>query len=511
MKKILTLTMFSLLFVLASCSGMGGYSSEAYVYPNMANIDDQTGESYSEIIENEFISTEDNPVSTFSTDVDTASYSNIRRMINDRDYIDKDAVRIEEMINYFDYDLMGPQGDEPIHVTSELSVAPWNEEHQLLMVGLKAPEVVVEESEGLNLVFLIDTSGSMRNGDKLPLLKQAFTLLVEQLQPGDSISLVTYAGSTKVVLEGADNTDDGEIYDALDSLSAYGSTAGGSGIRLAYEVAQRHFIEGGNNRILLATDGDFNVGISNPDDLEELISTNRDSGIYISVLGFGTGNIKDDNMEVIADNGNGAYFYIDSYKEAEKVFKYELNASMYMVCKDVKLQIEFNPMNVKGYRLIGYENRVLDYEDFNDDEKDAGDMGSGDAVIAFYEIIPAGSEEVIRDITFDNLPETLRYDGENLSDELMNLDIRYKDPESDASELLSHQVMMTSFSETQSETFRFASSVVEFGLILRDSRYKGNANILDVIERIESSLGDDDLGYRLEFYELVRTYYNYYD
>lgn len=498
MKKVWLVLLVLNVFILASCSGAyDGYNSLYDGY-----VEDQNTEGYDEIIENTFINTEDMPVSTFSADVDTASYSNVRRFLEDGTMPYKDAVRIEEMINYFTYDLEGPSENEAIHVTSELSTAPWNENHQLLMLGLKTEDIVYEESAGMNLVFLLDVSGSMNSYDKLPLLKEAFALLLDQLRPSDVISIVVYAGAAGVVLEGADVTDKDAIYEALDNLQAGGSTAGGEGINLAYKVAERNYIEGGNNRIILATDGDFNVGISSVSALEDLISEKRDSGVFLSVLGFGTGNLKDNTMESLADHGNGVYYYIDGVKEAEKVFVHELGASLVTVAKDVKLQIEFNPASVKGYRLIGYENRVLNYDDFSDDTKDAGDMGAGHSVIAFYEIIPADSSETIETKTFD-IPETLRYTGENYLNEYANLQIRYKDPNSDTSMLIEHQTLSTSFTDNPSETFRFASAVVEFGLLLRDSSYKYQSSYQHVIDMANQSLGDDTYGYRHDFVELV--------
>ncbi len=501
MRKLLSFGLLISVLMLSACSS---YEDVNVAYLPSGNQDYyQTGESYEEIIENDFISVSDLPVSTFSTDVDTASYANLRRYIQSGELPPVDAVRIEEMINYFTYDIAGPTENEVIKIHTELSLAPWNTEHQLMMVGLKTEDIVFEETAGMNLVFLIDVSGSMFADNKLPLLKQAMALLVEQLRPQDRISMVVYAGAAGVVLEGGDATNKEEILMALDDLQAGGSTAGGAGIELAYKVAERNFIEGGNNRIILASDGDFNVGLSSVSALEDLISEKKESGVFLSVLGFGTGNLRDDIMESLADHGNGVYYYIDSYLEAEKVFMHQLGATMVTVAKDVKLQIEFNPLHVKGYRLIGYENRVLDYEDFEDDTKDAGDMGSGHVVIAFYEIIPASSNESIEPKTSE-LPEILRYNGENYQDEFANIAIRYKHPDEGTSMLIEEQLLATAFTLNPSETFRFASSVVEFGLLLRDSAYKQSANFDQIIERATASLGEDERGYRAEFIELVR-------
>jgi len=495
MKKIVFVYVLIASFLLTACM------ADPYGYMPEYDYMPVSGETYAEIQENPFIQTGDMPVSTFSTDVDTASYSNIRRMLGYGDLPVIDAVRIEEMINYFDYDLDAPI-DQDINVITELSKAPWNENHDLFMVALKAKELSFEESNGMNLVFLIDVSGSMSESNKLPLLKDALYLLIENLRPTDRISLVAYAGTARVILDGGDDKD--EIKDAIRRLTAGGSTAGASGIELAYEVAQNNFIEGGNNRIILASDGDFNVGMSNVEALEEFISEKKETGVFLSVLGFGTGNLRDDVMESLADHGNGVYFYIDSIQEAEKVFLHQLSATMMTVAKDVKLQIEFNPAHVYAYRLIGYENRVLDYEDFEDDEKDAGDMGSGHVVIAFYEIIPVGSNEEVSNKDFDAIEE-LRYNGENYLDEFSMISIRYKDPEAENSKLIEAKTFVSAYTETPSETFIFASSVVEFGLLLRNSEYKQDANYNHVIERAETALGEDVYGYRAEFIELVET------
>ncbi|QWB95956.1 VWA domain-containing protein [Mycoplasmatota bacterium] len=498
MKKILTVVMVASLFLLASCSGSMDYDNG--YYENYSYEPSAEGETYEEIVENEYINTADMPVSTFSTDVDTASYANVRRMINNGSLPNVDAVRIEEMINYFDYDIEGPSDDEVIKVSTELSDTPWHENHQLMMVGLKSQDIIFEETEGMNLVFLIDVSGSMSSTDKLPLLKEAFGVLIDQLRPSDSISIVVYAGAAGVVLEGADDED--EIRDALNHLTAGGSTAGSEGIELAYEIAERHFIEGGNNRIIMATDGDFNAGISDVDTLEEFIAEKRDTGVFFSILGFGTGNINDEIMEKLTNSGNGIYFYIDSLKEAEKVFEHELSGSIITVAKDVKLQIEFNSEFVKAYRLIGYDNRMLNYEDFEDDDKDAGDVGSGHTVIAFYELILNDSSEEVDSQEFD-IPDELRYDGENYLDEYANVSIRYKTPDGDVSVLIEHQVLASDYTDSPSESFVFASNVVEFGLILRDSAYKGQANYNHVLESAEDVLGEDEFGYRAEFLMLV--------
>lgn len=510
MKKLALVGMMSLVILLVGCSGEYNYDadpSENY-YGENNKLDDTlayefSGEEYTQISENPFLSVFDLQVSTFSADVDTAAYSNMRRMLRDDDRMpDPDAIRIEELVNYFDYELAAPGEDELFGVTTEIAAAPWNPDHQLLMVGITTEEIDFDNVPGNNLVFLLDTSGSMNNSNKLPLLINAIKLLVDNLRPIDRISIVTYAGSAGLVLDGADGTDKDDIIAALDSLSAGGSTAGGAGINLAYNVALEHYIEGGNNRVILGTDGDFNVGVSSTSGLEDLIEQKRESGVFLSVLGFGSGNLKDNKMETLANKGNGVYYYIDSILEAKKVFVSELGASLITVAKDVKFQIEFNPANVKGYRLIGYENRVLNYDDFDNDEVDAGDIGAGHSVIAFYELIPAGSEEIIDEREFEVI-EDLKYDGSNFQDELMTLSIRYKDPDQDTSELSEYVVTKDHITETPSETFVFASSVVEFGLLLRDSEHKGNATYDNVLTRATSALGEDAEGYRDEFLDLV--------
>lgn len=502
MKKLLFGMVLTSLVLLTGCSE----SSIGWIYNEEPAYDyytDDSSETYAEIIENDFISTSDMPISTFSTDVDTASYSNVRRFLNDNLLPQSNAVRIEEMINYFSYNFNAPTDGSVLSVTTELSTAPWNTEHQLLMIGIKAEDIIYEETNGNNLVFLLDVSGSMSSPDKLELIQDSMLLLVDQLRPIDRISIVVYAGSASVVLNGGDSTDKRSIENAINRLRASGSTAGSAGIELAYEVAEDNFIDGGNNRIILATDGDFNIGTSTIEGMISLISEKRETGVFLSVIGVGTGNIRDDIMEALADNGNGVYYYLDSIREAEKVFLHDLNGTMTTVAKDVKLQIEFNPANVKGYRLLGYENRVLNSEDFVDDTKDAGDMGAGHEMIAFYEIIPAGSNEMIENKLFE-IPEDLRYNGDDYIDELMTISIRYKAPEDDTSVLIQRYAYTSDFTETPSESFRFASSVVEFGLLLRNSEYKADANYDSVIERATGAIGDDENGYRNEFLALVR-------
>lgn len=497
MKKLsLALVLLAFAFLTACSSYMPYDQSE--VYGQNTSIVPADSEEYGEFVENDFIATADMPVSTFSSDVDTAAYSIIRRKLMDATWPNKNAVRIEEMINYFRYDLPLPSGDDPISIVTELGNAPWNEDHQLVMIGLKTMDIDFSDAPANNLVFLLDVSGSMGTSDKLPLLQSAMRLLINQLREVDKISIVVYAGAAGVVLDGGDISDKNAILDAIDGLRAGGSTAGSAGINLAYQIAAKHFIEGGNNRVILGTDGDFNVGVSSDAGLENLIVQKCNSGIFLSVLGFGTGNLKSSKMERLADKGNGVYHYIDSILEAKKVFVEELGASLVTVAKDVKLQIEFNPIHVKGYRLIGYENRLLAYEDFDNDEVDAGDIGAGHEVIALYEIIPAGSDESIDPAEFE-LPEELKYDGTNHEDELLTVSIRYKEPDSDRSNLLT-ATLSAAMPETSSVAFRFAACVAEFGLLLRDSIYKGTSSYNNIIARA-TPLVDDD--YKEEFLALV--------
>lgn len=455
-------------------------------------------ESYEKIIENEFLESYQNPVTTFSIDVDDASYSNIRRFITLGEAPPKNAVRLEEMINYFDYDYPKPKEDI-LETYTELSTCPWNSEHQLLHIGLQSSPFVPKEIKGNNLVFLIDVSGSMLQDNKLPLVKQTLNKLTEQLTKEDKLSIVVYAGAAGCVLEPTSGDETDKIKEALKDLEAGGSTAGGEGIELAYKIAQEHFIENGNNRIIMATDGDFNVGISSKASLEELIASKRQSNVFLTVLGYGMGNYRDDKLELLADKGNGNYAYIDNYEEAKRFLIKGFKSTMYTLAKDVKLQLEFNPKYVKSYRLIGYENRSLDNKDFEDDSKDAGDLGTDQSVTALYEIIPANQ----------NSKTQLKYQRAIDSSELFHLKIRYKEPNGKESLKIEKGVDVDFTSlENTSNRFRFSASVAMFGLILRGSKYKGKASCGQVIQLARKSKRKDDLGSKSEFIKLVRAYKN---
>lgn len=467
--------------------------------------EDYNTEEYSYISENGFNHVREEPLSTFSVDVDTAAYSNIRRMIRAGQEIPADAVRIEEMINYFDYDYPEPEGEEPFSVTTEYSRCPWNPEHRLMMIGLQAKEIDFENRPASNFVFLLDVSGSMYSDDKLPLVQKSFAMLAENLTENDRVSIVTYAGYESVVLDGMPGNETAAIVEALDNLEAGGSTAGAAGIQKAYELAQRHYIPGGNNRVILATDGDLNVGISSEGELTRLIQEKKKSGVHLSVLGVGTGNLKDNKMEALADNGDGNYNYIDSIFEAKKVLVDEMGGTLITVAKDVKIQVEFNPLQVAGYRLVGYENRLLDREDFNDDTVDAGEIGSGHTVTALYEIIPAerGSGETESSLKYQTEGEPTG------SGELLTVSLRYKAPNGDKSKLMTHPVDADSYRENMSENFAFASAVAEFGMVLRGSENRGAATFESVLELAEPCIHADSDGYRKEFLELVKIMQNW--
>ena len=460
-------------------------------------------EDYSYIEENTFKNPKNNPLSTFSIDVDTASYSNIRRFLMNSELPPKDAVRIEELINYFSYDYLNPDDEHPFSVNTEIAKCPWNENNLLVKIGLKGEDIPKENIPSSNLVFLLDVSGSMNAPDKLPLLQSAIKMLANQLTEKDKISIVVYAGASGVVLDSVSGDDKIKIMDAIDSLNAGGSTNGGEGINLAYKIAKQNFIENGNNRIILATDGDFNVGISSNGELTRLIEEKRNEGIFLTVLGFGTGNIKDTTMETLADKGNGNYAYIDSILEAKKVLVEEMGSTLFTIAKDVKIQVEFNPNIIEGYRLVGYENRKLNDEDFNDDTKDAGEMGAGHTVTAFYELIPITSNEEIKNIDDLKYQETVIKKND---EEIMTVKLRYKDPDKNSSKLLEKIVKTNDIVSNPSEDYMFAVAVTEFGMILRDSKFKGNSTIDDVISLAKYNKGNDYSGYRSEFIKLAELY-----
>ena len=461
-------------------------------------------EGYSTIHENGFKDVKINPLSTFSIDVDAASYSNVRRFINYGQKPPIDAVRIEEMINYFKYDYKQPDSEHPFSINYELSECPWNKEHKLLHIGLQGKNIPTDNLPPSNLVFLLDVSGSMSDANKLPLLKSAFKLLVEQLRKQDRVAIVVYAGASGIVLPSTSGSEKDKIIESLQRLQAGGSTAGAAGLKLAYEVAEKNFMENGNNRIILATDGDFNVGQSSNAEMERLIEVEREKGISISVLGFGMGNYKDDKMEIIADKGNGNYAYIDNIQEAKKVFVNEFGGTLFTIAKDVKIQIEFNPVKVKEYRLVGYENRLLNEEDFDNDKIDAGELGSGHTVTALYEIVLANKKE--EDENRLKYQTTTVNEFAVNSNELVNIKLRYKKPDGYKSQLIEASVVDKSIplSET-SDNFRFSAAVAEFGMYLRNSAFKGNTSVNSVLELAQNSRGNDEEGYRGEFIRLVKS------
>lgn len=469
-------------------------SSIAYADTQRISPDDSviqetpSTEEYNQVQENEFLSAQDTPLSTFAADVDTASYANVRRMILENGSVEADAVRIEELINYFSYDYKEPEEGEPFSVTTEIAECPWNENAKLLQIGMQAKKMNPEEIQPSNLVFLIDVSGSMSEPDKLPLVQQAFRLLCENLEEEDRISIVTYASSEDVVLEGARGDETGVIMEAIETLEAGGSTAGEAGIQRAYELAEEYFIEDGNNRVILATDGDLNVGISSEEELTELIEEKAKSKVDLSVIGFGTGNIKDNKMEALADHGNGNYNYIDTLSEARKVLFEEMDATLFTVAKDVKFQVDFHPEAVSEYRLIGYENRKMADEDFADDTKDGGEIGAGHQVTVLYELVMA--DEVVD------------------SDEWLTVQIRHKEPKGSESTLKSYPVGEDVCVEAMSDNMKFATSVAQTGMLLKDSKYAGDSAYEDILERLEEIEGLEQDDYKDEFCYLVKRLSN---
>jgi len=463
-------------------------------------------ESYKNIEENEFEQVGTSPLSTFSIDVDKASYSNVRRMINNGQTVEPDAVKIEEMINYFKYDYQQPAADLPFAVHTNVSNTPWNKETQLVKIGLQGKDIDREKLPASHLTFLIDVSGSMSSENKLPLLKSAFKILVQQLRAEDKVSIVVYAGAAGIVLEPTSGADKETIIRALDQLNSGGSTAGGEGIELAYKVAQEHFIKNGNNRVILATDGDFNVGASSDRAMEKLIEEKRKSGVFLSVLGMGYGNYQDSKLETLADKGNGNHAYIDNIQEAHKVFGKEFNGSMYTIAKDVKLQVEFNPKNVSAYRLIGYENRLLATEDFVDDNKDAGELGIGHTVTALYEIVPTGkSSEHLKELT--DLKYTNTSFSKDFNDELFTVKLRYKKPDGDKS--IAMEFVQRNKTTKADDNMQFAAAVALFGMQLRHSKYTNSTDLDAVIKLAKKGKGTDEDGYRAEFIRLVESYKEY--
>ncbi|MFQ5789760.1 MAG: von Willebrand factor type A domain-containing protein [Acidobacteriota bacterium] len=459
-------------------------------------------EAYDRIYENPFLDTRRYPLSTFSIDVDTASYANVRRFLMAGQLPPKDAVRIEELINYFSYDYLQPDGEVPFSVSTEVSDCPWSPEHRLVHIGLQGRTMPAESLPPRNLVFLLDVSGSMDHPLKLPLLRSAMGMLVETLTEGDRVSIVVYAGAAGLILPPTAGDQRQHIHRALARLKAGGSTAGGEGIVLAYDVAAESFIQDGVNRVILATDGDFNVGVTNQGDLVRLIEEKRKSGIFLSVLGFGMGNLKDSTMEKLADKGNGNYAYIDSLTEARKVLVAEGAGTLVTIAKDVKIQIELNPRRVAAYRLIGYENRLLREEDFSDDGKDAGELGAGHSVTALYEIVPQGVE------THPPAADPLKYQEARKaspaadSNELMTVKLRYKTPEGETSQRLT-TLVKDEVGRPSSENFRFAAAAAGFGMLLRDSQHKGSASYSQVLALARGAQGSDRHGYRAELIRLV--------
>lgn len=471
----------------------------------------QTDEEYKSVVENLFKKVKDEPLSTFSLDVDAASYSNFRRMVNNGQMPIKDAVRVEEFLNYFSYNYPEPTNGHPVSINTETHTCPWAKDHLLVRVGIKAKDIQEDKLPASNFVFLIDVSGSMSDANKLPLVKSSLKMLTNKLRAKDRVAIVVYAGAAGVVLPSTSGADKQRIISSLDNLSAGGSTAGGEGIQLAYEIAQKNFVKGGNNRIILCTDGDFNVGVSSDQGLETLIEKKRESGVFLTVLGYGMGNYKDSKMQTLSQKGNGNNAYIDNIQEANKVLVNEFGATMFTVAKDVKLQVEFNPAQVKSYRLVGYETRMLNKEDFNDDRKDAGELGAGHTVTAFYEVVPNKSvsdRPLVDKLKYQPDAETdddLEPVTSNVSNELLTVKLRYKPTNSDVSRKMEVPVMRPGKPVRTSVDYMFASSVVMFAQLIKDSEFRGNATYEKVLDLANASLGDDKQGYRREFVRLVEA------
>jgi Ca-activated chloride channel homolog len=496
--------------VMQSNAGVGAMSAPMYARKGIGGglasfgHDDYNTEDYSSIAENEFKSARDNPLSTFSIDVDNASYSNVRRFITQGSAPPKDAVRIEEMINYFTYDYPQPTGNDPFSVNMESTVCPWDRTHQIVLVGLQGKEISQENLPPANLTFLLDVSGSMEGPTRIELVKKSMRLLVDQLREQDKVSIVVYAGAAGLVLPPTSGNDKKKILGALDELRAGGSTAGGAGIKLAYATARENYNKNGNNRVILCTDGYFNVGASSDGELQRIIEKEREHGIFLTVLGFGMGNYKDNKLETLADKGNGNYGYIDNLLEAQKMLVTQMGGTLMTIAKDVKIQIEFNPAKVKGYRLIGYENRLLAKEDFNNDKKDAGELGAGHTVTALYEVIPAGVANKYLDSV-----DALKYQSSivNNSSELMTVKLRYKEPKDTTSKLITKPVKETDITyATPSNNIKWAMAVAEFAQVLRDSKFKASSTIASALANARAAKGKDTEGYRAEFIKLIELY-----
>lgn len=475
------------------------------VPPDYRNSQEYNTESYDHIVENEFLDTLANPQSTFSIDVDTASYSNIRRFINDGSLPPAGAVRIEELINYFDYEYAQPESDHPFSVTLDATTCPWNEQHQLVRIGLKGREIQADRRPPSNLTFLLDVSGSMNQPNKLPLVQSAMRLLTQQLNGDDRVAIVVYAGASGLVLPSTSAANRREIQNAIEQLEAGGSTNGGEGIRLAYNVARENFIDNGINRVILCTDGDFNVGTTSQSELVRLIEQSARTGVFLSVFGFGTGNLNDSTMEKLADKGNGVYGYIDNILEAHRLLVDQVGATLITIAKDVKIQVDFNPRHVASYRLIGYENRMLSTEDFDDDTKDAGEIGAGHRVTALYEIVPQGTESPARTASSSRFVDQV-IAGDANPDILLTVDLRYKMPDASSSTKFTRELsspVITAFNQAP-EDLRFATAVASFGMLLRQSDFRGAATWDWVVQTAAESLGEDRNGFRVEFVQLAK-------
>ena len=492
----------------AKVRAMPSVAGNGYVLPGSPSVAYQRAqpfntEDYHNFKDNGFQRPSTAPLSTFAIDVDAASYSNVRRFLTQGQRPPADAVRVEELINYFPYDYPSPSGADPFSVTTAQMPAPWAGDHRLVMVGLQGRRIDARELPPSNLVFLLDVSGSMASPDKLPLVQRAFRLLVEQLRPEDRVAIVVYAGAAGLVLPSTPGSDKRTILAALDELQAGGSTAGGEGIKLAYQVAQQNHVASGNNRVILATDGDFNVGVSSEGELVRLIESKKQQGTYLTVLGFGTGNLKDSRMEALADKGNGHYAYVDDIMEARKVFVQEMGATLVTIAKDAKIQVEFNPAQVAEYRLIGYENRLLAAEDFNDDTKDGGELGAGHAVTAIYEIVLVGKSGT--GTTVDPLKyQAPRTSGE-ASDDLFTVKLRYQQPTGTSASKLISRTVRRDDNARGNENLRFAAAVAEYGMLLRNSEYRAQSNWESVLTLARQNLGSDPGGYRAEFLRLAEV------